>query len=59
MMRKIVELMTSFMKDQETHIEFKVKYIKKEILCSLTPEEGKNFNPRGRFRGRGQGGGMG
>jgi hypothetical protein len=39
MMRNIVGLMTFFMKYQETHIEFKVKYIKKEILSSLTPQE--------------------
>jgi hypothetical protein len=39
MMRKIVGLMTYFMKDQETHIEFKAKYSKKEILHSLTPQE--------------------
>jgi hypothetical protein len=39
MMRKIVGLMTSCMKYQETHIEFKAKYNKKEILCSLTPQE--------------------
>jgi hypothetical protein len=39
MMRKIVGLMTSCMKDQETHIEFKAKYSKKEILCSLTLQE--------------------
>ena len=39
MMRKIVGLMTSCMKDQETHIEFKVKYNKKEILRNLTPKE--------------------
>jgi hypothetical protein len=39
MMRNIVGLMTSCMKYQETHIEFKVKYNKKEILHSLTPRE--------------------
>jgi hypothetical protein len=39
MMRNIVGLMTSCMKDQETHIEFKVKYSEKEILRNLTPQE--------------------
>jgi hypothetical protein len=39
MMRNIVGLMTSCMKYQETHIEFKAKYNKKEILHSLTPQE--------------------
>jgi hypothetical protein len=39
MMRNIVGLMTSCMKYQDTHIKFKEKYNKKEILFSLTPQE--------------------
>jgi hypothetical protein len=35
-MRRTVGLMTSCMKDQETHIGFKAKYSRKEILHSLT-----------------------
>ena len=39
MMRNIVGLMISCMKCQETHIEFKEKYRKKEMLRSLTLQE--------------------
>jgi hypothetical protein len=39
MMTKIVELMISCMKDQETYTRSKVKYIKKETMCSITPQE--------------------
>jgi hypothetical protein len=39
MMRRTVRLMTSCMKDQETHIGFKVKYNRKEILRSLNLQE--------------------
>jgi hypothetical protein len=35
MMRRTVGLMTSCMKYQETHIGFKEKYNRSEILCSL------------------------
>jgi hypothetical protein len=35
-MIRIVEIMTSCMKGQETYTKFKVKYIKKETLCSIT-----------------------
>ena len=36
MMIKIVELMISWMKGRETYTRFKVKYNKKETLCSTT-----------------------
>jgi hypothetical protein len=39
MMKRIVGLTISFMKYQETHIEFKVKYNMKEMLHSLTLQE--------------------
>jgi hypothetical protein len=39
MMIKIVGLMTSFMKDQEIHIGFKERYCRREMLCSLIPQE--------------------
>jgi hypothetical protein len=39
MMIEIVELMISCMKDQEIYIRSKVKYIKKETLRSITPQE--------------------
>jgi hypothetical protein len=39
MMRRTVGLMTSFMNGQEIHIGFKEKYNKREILCSLIPQE--------------------
>jgi hypothetical protein len=39
MMRRIVGLMTSCMKDQEIHIGFKVKYNRKEMLRSLILQE--------------------
>jgi hypothetical protein len=39
MMRRNVGLMTYCMKDQETHIGFKEKYSRKEILHSLTIQE--------------------
>ena len=42
MMRNIVGFMTSCMKYQDTHIEFKAMYIKKEVLHSLTPLEEEN-----------------
>jgi hypothetical protein len=37
MMIKILELMISCMKGRETYTQFKVKYNKKETLCSTTP----------------------
>jgi hypothetical protein len=37
MMIGIVGLMISCMKGQETYTRFKVKYNKKETLCSTTP----------------------
>jgi len=37
MMIDIVGLMTSCMKGQETYTKFKVKYSRKETLCSITP----------------------
>jgi hypothetical protein len=39
MMIEIVELMISCMKDREIYIRSKVKYIKKETLRSITPQE--------------------
>jgi hypothetical protein len=39
MMRRIVGNMNSYMKDQGTHIEFKEKHNKKEIMHSSTPQE--------------------
>jgi hypothetical protein len=42
MMRNIVGLMTYCMKYQETHIGFKAKYKRKEILHSLTLQEEEN-----------------
>ena len=39
MMRKIVGLMTSCTKGQEIHIGFKDNYNRREILCSLIPQE--------------------
>jgi hypothetical protein len=39
MMRRIVGLMISCMKDQGIHIEFKDKLRKKEIMCISTPQE--------------------
>jgi hypothetical protein len=39
MMIEIAELMISCMKDQETYTRFKVKYIKKETMHSITPQE--------------------
>jgi hypothetical protein len=39
MMRRIVGLMTSCMKDQGMHIEFKENYNKKEILRSSIPQK--------------------
>jgi hypothetical protein len=39
MMRRIVGIMASFMKDQEIHIGFKVKYNRREILHSLILQE--------------------
>jgi hypothetical protein len=39
MMRRIVGLMISCMKDQGIHIEFKEKHNKKEIMHSSTPQE--------------------
>jgi hypothetical protein len=39
MMRRTVGLMTSCMKYQEIHIGFKVKYSRREILCSLILQE--------------------
>jgi hypothetical protein len=44
MMRCILGLMNSWMKYQETHIEFKVKYNKKERLCSSTPRDEETSN---------------
>jgi hypothetical protein len=37
MMIHIVGIMTSCMKGQDTYTKFKVKYSKKETLCSTTP----------------------
>jgi hypothetical protein len=42
MMIEIVELMISCMKYQETYTRSKVKYIKKETMCSITPQEEEN-----------------
>jgi len=39
MMRRIVGIMISCMKDQGIHIEFKEKHNKKEIMRSSTPQE--------------------
>jgi hypothetical protein len=39
MMRRIVGLMTSCMKDQGIHIEFKENYSQKEIMRSSIPQE--------------------
>jgi hypothetical protein len=39
MMRRIVDLMTSCMKDQGIYTKFKVKYSKKGTLCSIIPQE--------------------
>jgi hypothetical protein len=35
----IVELMISCMKNREIYIRSKAKYIKKETLCSINPQE--------------------
>jgi hypothetical protein len=43
MMRRIVRLKISCMKYQETHIKFKVKYNRKEMLRSLTLQEEKTL----------------
>ncbi len=40
--RNVLNLMTSCTKNKETHIGFKAKYNKKEILHSLTPQEEEN-----------------
>jgi hypothetical protein len=39
MMRRIVGLMTSCMKDQEIHIEFKERCSRREMLRILIPQE--------------------
>jgi hypothetical protein len=39
MMTDIVGPLTLCMKDQETYTRSKVKYIKKETMCSITPQE--------------------
>jgi hypothetical protein len=39
MMRRIVGIMISCMKDQGIHIEFKDNYSQKEMLRSSTPQE--------------------
>jgi hypothetical protein len=36
---EIAELMISCMKYQETYTRSKVKYIKKETMCNITPQE--------------------
>ena len=41
MMRRTVELMTSYMKDQGISTKFKAKYNKKETLCNIIPLEEK------------------
>jgi hypothetical protein len=52
MMRRIVGLMISCMKDQGIHIESKEKLRNKEIMCSFNSPRRGNFNPRGGFKGR-------
>jgi hypothetical protein len=42
MMIETAELMISCMKDQEKYTRFKVKYIKKETIRSITPWEEEN-----------------
>jgi hypothetical protein len=42
MMRRIVGLMTSCMKDQGIHIRFKEKHNKREIMCSSSPQVEEN-----------------
>jgi fatty acid-binding protein DegV len=44
MMRRIVGLMISCMKDQGIHIEFKEKYNKKETMCSSAPQVEETSN---------------
>jgi hypothetical protein len=39
MMRRIVGITISCMKDQGIHIEFKEKHNKNEIMCNSTPQE--------------------
>jgi hypothetical protein len=39
MMRRIVGITISCMKDQGIHIEFKEKHSKNEIMCNSTPQE--------------------
>jgi hypothetical protein len=58
MMRRIVGLMTSCMKDQGIHIEFKESYKKEGTVAQFNSLGRGNFNPRGGFIGRGQGGSM-
>jgi hypothetical protein len=42
MMRRIVGIMTSCMKGQEIHIEFKERCSRREMLCSLILQEEEN-----------------